>query len=111
MVILPKTVFAVAFYNVRNRALSEEEYYTKFDDGKNELFRVDVKIYYEFRDKAKEEIRKQELADGWDGLKYSQNNATKKEAVQALQNKYGIQFSVHENIQWTEICLVMRSAG
>lgn len=74
-------------------ALSEEEYYTKWDGDKNELVRVEAKTYNEFKDTVKEEIRKQELADGWDGLNYSQNYATKKEAVQALQDKYGIKFS------------------
>lgn len=74
-------------------ALSEEEFYTKYDGDKNELVRVEAKTYNEFKKNAKEEIRKQELANGWNGLRYSQNYTTKKQAVQALQDKYGIKFS------------------
>lgn len=73
-------------------ALPEEEYYTKWNGDKNELVRVEAKTYNEFKKNAKEEIRKQELANGWSGLRYSQNYTTKKQAVQALQDKYGIKF-------------------
>ena len=74
-------------------ALSDEEYYTKYDGDKNELVRIETKTYNDFKENAKEEIRKQELANGWSGLNYSQNYTTKKQAVQALQDKYGIKFS------------------
>lgn len=74
-------------------ALSDEEFYDKWDGDKNELVKVQAKTYNEFKDKAKKETRKQELSSGWKGLNYPQNYTTKKEAVQALQDKYGIKFS------------------
>lgn len=74
-------------------ALSEEKYYTKWNGEKKELARIKAKTYNDFKGKAKEEIRKQELANGWSGSNYSQNYTTKKQAIQALQDKYGIEFS------------------
>ncbi|WP_286080632.1 phage minor head protein [Parablautia intestinalis] len=74
-------------------ALSEEKYYTKWNGDKKELVRIKAKTYNDFKGKAKEEIRKQELANGWSGSNYSQNYTTKKQAIQALQDKYGIKFS------------------
>lgn len=38
-------------------ALSDEEYYTKYDGDKNELVRIEAKTYNEFKEKVSESIR------------------------------------------------------
>lgn len=73
-------------------ALSETEY-TKRNGDTGELVKVREKDYNKFKEKAKEEIRKQECANGWKGLNYPQNYKSKKEAVTALKENYSISFS------------------
>lgn len=74
-------------------ALSEEEYYTKWDGDKNQLVTVQAKSYNEFKKTVKQVIREQELSKGWSGINYTQNYTTKKEAIKAMKDKYGIMFS------------------
>jgi hypothetical protein len=74
-------------------ALSDEEYYEKWNGDKNELVKVQAKTYNEFKKEVNQVIRKQELSNGWNGVNYSQNYTTKKEAIKAMQDKYGIKFS------------------
>ena len=73
-------------------SLSETEY-TKRNGDTGELVKVREKDYNKFKEKAKEEIRKQECANGWKGLNYPQNYKSKKEAVTALKENYSISFS------------------
>ena len=44
-------------------ALSDEEYYTKFDGDKNELVRVEAKTYNEFKEKTKSHLMKIQFPD------------------------------------------------
>ncbi len=44
-------------------ALSDEEYYTKFDGDKNELVRVEAKTYNEFKEKSKKHLQKTQFPD------------------------------------------------
>ena len=74
-------------------ALSKEEYVTKFNGDTGELVKIPAKSYNEFKKEAKQVIREQELSQGWSGVNYTQNYTTKKEAIKAMEDKYGIKFS------------------
>lgn len=74
-------------------ALSKEEYVTKFNGDTGELVKIPAKSYNEFKKEAKQVIREQELSQGWSGVNYIQNYTTKKEAIKAMEDKYGIKFS------------------
>jgi len=74
-------------------ALSTEEFVTKFDGDTGELVNIPAKTYNEFKKEVKQVIRKQEFSKGWNGVNYPQNYTTKKEAIKAMQDKYGIKFS------------------
>lgn len=74
-------------------ALSKEEYVTKFNGDTGELVKIPAKSYNEFKKEAKQVIREQELLQGWSGVNYTQNYTTKKEAIKAMEDKYGIKFS------------------
>jgi len=72
--------------------LSQKEY-TKMNGDTNELVKIQSKGYNDFKEQAKDVVRKQELSSGWKGINYTQNYKTKKEAIEALENKHGIKFS------------------
>lgn len=74
------------------KSLTDEEF-TKMNGETGELVKIKAKDYDEFKKEYWEEVRKQEIRNGWDGLGYPQNYKTKKEAVEALKNKYNISFS------------------
>jgi hypothetical protein len=63
-----------------------------FGLDKSESFDDFKKKYLKLPEKA-DTIKVEEQANGWNGLNYSQNYSTKKDAVKALKDKYEIDFS------------------
>jgi hypothetical protein len=63
-----------------------------FGLDKSESFDDFKKKYLKLPEKA-DTIKVEEQVNGWNGLNYSQNYSTKKDAVKALKDKYEIDFS------------------